>query len=58
MGIYVDNWKIRVDLCGSLWIFVDICTWIFVNIAAISIQSHLHAGRPIHGKSVGIHALA
>jgi hypothetical protein len=24
MGIYVDNWKIRVDICGYLWIFVDI----------------------------------
>ena len=36
MGIYVDNWKIRVDLCGSLWIFVDLCgsLWIFVDIAS------------------------
>ncbi len=24
--IYVDNWKIRVDLCESLWIFVDIAS--------------------------------
>jgi hypothetical protein len=29
MGIYVDNWKIRVDIC------------------AYSIQSYLHAGRPV-----------
>ena len=42
MGIYVDNWKIRVDLCGYLWIFVDICGY--------SIQSYLHAGRPPRAK--------
>jgi hypothetical protein len=29
-----------VDLCGSLWIFVDICGY--------SIQSYLHAGRPVN----------
>ena len=27
-----------MDLCGYLWIFVDICGY--------SIQSYLHAGRP------------
>ena len=49
MGIYVDNWKIRVDLCGYLWIFVDLCgsLWIFVDICGYSIQSYLHAGRPL-----------
>jgi hypothetical protein len=26
MGIYVDNWKIRVDVCRSLRIFVDIAS--------------------------------
>ena len=48
-GDFACNWKIRVDLCGSLWIFVDICgyLWIFVDICRYSIQSYLHAGRPI-----------
>ncbi len=42
--------KCCVDLCGSLWIFVDLCgsLWIFVDICGYSIQSYLHAGRPLY----------
>jgi hypothetical protein len=36
LWIFVD---LFVDLCGYLWIFVDICGY--------SIQSYLHAGRPV-----------
>jgi hypothetical protein len=41
---------IFVDLCGSLWIFVDLCgsLWIFVDLCGYSIQSYLHAGRPVN----------
>ena len=48
-----------MDICGYLWIFVDIdgdicgqledtrgSLWIFVDICGYSIQSYLHAGRP------------
>ena len=51
--------KCCVNLCGYLWIFVDIdgdicgqledtrgSLWIFVDLCGYSIQSYLHAGRP------------